>query len=205
MTYTKAWRSTVPSRNAPKNTIDDEIRSLRLDFQERLNTVVSGVGSLASDPVIPLTASRFQAYHWSQFKQSAESPAGAVSPISTKFGLGAPLLTTTQYNLSISLPIGDVIQSIHLSSETTATGTIVWTVHSLETAAVPYVHTSIATGTLTATAQANTALVTAAALTITATKFYYVTLTLHESAGAYSDWGFQGVRVIYDSKPLVYV
>lgn len=49
MAYTNAWSVTVPAGSELANTIDDHLRRLRLDIEERMNDIVA---DWAADPVV---------------------------------------------------------------------------------------------------------------------------------------------------------
>ena len=54
MAYTNVWTTTAPLGSIQANTLDDEIRKLRLDMQERLMTLFGmSAGNMAADPIAP--------------------------------------------------------------------------------------------------------------------------------------------------------
>lgn len=53
MSYTDTWNEGVPSGGSPANTADDQIRALKLDFRERINSLMGvAIGTAFSDPII---------------------------------------------------------------------------------------------------------------------------------------------------------
>ncbi len=52
MAYTNAWTTVAPDNLTLANQIDDEFRKLRLDIQERENTIIGAPGNWGTDPVI---------------------------------------------------------------------------------------------------------------------------------------------------------
>lgn len=52
MAYTNSWSNTVPAGSAAANTIDDAIKQLRLDIQERMDALVD---DWTADPVVLTT------------------------------------------------------------------------------------------------------------------------------------------------------
>lgn len=54
MAYTDVWNEGLPLGSANANTIDDIIRTLKLDWRERLNSVLGvAIGTPLADPVTP--------------------------------------------------------------------------------------------------------------------------------------------------------
>ena len=51
MPFTNAWSDVIPAGSAAANTIDDQIRQLRLDIHERMDSLIS---DWTADPLIPL-------------------------------------------------------------------------------------------------------------------------------------------------------
>lgn len=54
MPYTNPWSDIIPAGTDPANTIDDQIRQLRLDIHDRMDHVVA---DWTDDPVVPLSGS----------------------------------------------------------------------------------------------------------------------------------------------------
>lgn len=54
MAYTNVWSSTTPLGTIQANTLDDEIRKVRLDFEERLKDIFAmSSGQMVADPIQP--------------------------------------------------------------------------------------------------------------------------------------------------------
>lgn len=53
MPYTNPWVDNIPLGSAPANTIDEQLRRLRLDIHERMNNIVV---DWETDPVVPLAS-----------------------------------------------------------------------------------------------------------------------------------------------------
>lgn len=51
MPYTNPWSNIIPSGGAQAITIDDQIRQLRLDIQERMDTILATGGKWTNDPI----------------------------------------------------------------------------------------------------------------------------------------------------------
>lgn len=51
MPYTNPWSNIIPSGGAQASTIDDQIRQLRLDIQERMDTILDTGGKWTDDPI----------------------------------------------------------------------------------------------------------------------------------------------------------
>lgn len=54
MPFSNAWSTAIPSGASPANTIDESIRQLRLDLEERIEAAL--ITDLAADPLVPLPA-----------------------------------------------------------------------------------------------------------------------------------------------------
>lgn len=58
MPYTRVWNTAVPG-NVPANTLDDEIRNLKVDLGERLDNVIGSTAwTTAADPVVNGTTAK---------------------------------------------------------------------------------------------------------------------------------------------------
>lgn len=69
MAYTNPWNESVPLGSAPRSTVDDIVRALKLDIRERMNAVVV---DWAADPVVlqPSFAgeiNKTRMFNWSVF------------------------------------------------------------------------------------------------------------------------------------------
>ena len=53
MPFTNAWSDVIPAGSAAANTIDDQIRQLRLDIHERMDSLID---DWTADPLVPLNA-----------------------------------------------------------------------------------------------------------------------------------------------------
>ena len=63
MAYTNVWTTVAPAGSAAANTLDDEIRKLRLDFEERLEEFL--IADMTADPVVAAGGgARWR--HWSE-------------------------------------------------------------------------------------------------------------------------------------------
>lgn len=54
MSYTNSWSNTIPLGSSAANLIDDDIRQVRLDIYERINTILGSNGAMTADPVMPV-------------------------------------------------------------------------------------------------------------------------------------------------------
>lgn len=110
MAFTNVWSNIIPAGSDPANTADDEIRQLRLDVDERMDTLV---GDWSADPIVVLTAIR-KTKHWSD---------GSFDPLGSDtltegykvFGVGlhpAAVLGNLVWRINLSLPVGAVLQTV---------------------------------------------------------------------------------------------
>lgn len=73
MAYSNVWSNVIPAGTAAANTLDDQIRQLRLDIQERMNDVVA---DWTVDPVVLKAREACRVYHTAV--QSSALQPGAV-------------------------------------------------------------------------------------------------------------------------------
>lgn len=111
MAYTQAWSNLIPLGSAAASTADDEIRNLRRDTQERMDTIL-GAGKWATDPVAaPLTGVKIFS-HYSDGKLQDATALGAPS-YQTKYVTGTATGNgSTKYVLPIKLQVGSIITSV---------------------------------------------------------------------------------------------
>lgn len=54
MSYSNAWNEATPAGSAAANTIDDNLRQIKLDLRERVNSMIgAAIGTALADPVVP--------------------------------------------------------------------------------------------------------------------------------------------------------
>lgn len=107
MAFTNPWSNIIPAGSDPANTADDEIRQLRLDIDERMDTIVA---DWSADPIVNLTGIR-KTVHWSD---------GNFDPLGSDtmtdgwmvFGIGVHPATKDVQNvwrLPMDIPVGAVL------------------------------------------------------------------------------------------------
>jgi hypothetical protein len=110
MAFTNPWSNIIPAGSDPANTADDEIRQLRLDIDERMDTIV---GDWSADPIVNLTTIRKTA-HWSD---GNFDPLG-VSTLTEGYEVfGVQLHPVTQgqtavWRMNMGLPVGATLQKV---------------------------------------------------------------------------------------------
>ncbi len=110
MAFTNPWSNIIPAGSDPANTADDEIRQLRLDVDERMDTIV---GDWSADPLFTLLGIR-RTVHWSdgQF-----DPLGVSTLTEGYEVLGVQLHPLTQnqtmvWRMNMRLPVGAILQKV---------------------------------------------------------------------------------------------
>jgi hypothetical protein len=110
MAFTNPWSNIIPAGGDPANTTDDEIRQLRVDIDERMDTIV---GDWSADPIVTLTGIR-KTVHWAD---------GVFDPLGSDtltegykvFGVGLhPIATSTTlvWRINLKLPVGATLQVV---------------------------------------------------------------------------------------------
>jgi len=102
MGYSRAWSNVTPLGSAPANTIDDEIRNLRQDVQERMDTIL-GAGKWATDPVATLTALKKFVPYSSGKLDTQNLVAGIYTPDAMNFTIVATGNGNAKYFMPIEL------------------------------------------------------------------------------------------------------
>lgn len=195
MSFTNRWRTTIPSSVVKVNQVDDHIRRLRVDIDERMD----GEGVDWSADPITTTANRYQYVPWSGFK--INTVAGATANLAiTDGGLSSAAAQTFTMRSPILAVRGGVIDALHLSCAVGANGSIPWALVQINTTGAP-AETVVSSGTVAAaTSQGNQALATSIAHTIDATAsnymYYFVYLTFTQTAASGGPI-IQGLRIKY--------
>ena len=109
MAYSRAWSNITPTGSALANTIDDEVRNLRQDIQERMDTLL-GAGKWATDPVADLTGKVLYIPGWAGMK-GADTGVGFVA---ASDGLSLTNLGNCIWYIPIVLPQGCTITGIQV-------------------------------------------------------------------------------------------
>lgn len=109
MAYSRAWSNVTPSGSALANTVDDEIRNLRVDIQERLDTIL-GAGKWATDPIADLTSKVLYIPGWAGMK-GADTGVGFVD---NTYGLSLTNNGNAIWFIPIVLPQGCTITGIQI-------------------------------------------------------------------------------------------
>lgn len=110
MAFTNPWSNIIPAGSDPANTADDEIRQLRFDIDERMDTIVP---DWSADPIVVLADIR-KTVHWSE---------GSFDPLGNDtltegyevFGVGLHALsagTTLVWRNIMNLPVGATLQKV---------------------------------------------------------------------------------------------
>jgi len=105
MAFSNVWSNVIPAGSDPANTADDEIRQLRLDIDERMDTVV---GDWSADPLFVLTDIR-KSVHWSDGVVGINDTGWDVT------GLGLhPSASPSNFNwnIHIPLPVGAILNLV---------------------------------------------------------------------------------------------
>lgn len=104
MPYTNVWTDTDPPGAQAANTIDDELRQLRLDIHERMDDVV--VNWLADPVVIDPTATGFKGRDFAYDANAGGNKAGSGVDIKSILGLRVTGTTSSTGLIAINLNDG---------------------------------------------------------------------------------------------------
>lgn len=110
MAFTNVWSNIIPAGSDPANTADDEIRQLRLDIDERMDSIV---GDWSADPIVGLTTIR-KTVHWCD---GTFDPLGSDTMAEgyTIFGVGMhpqAIGTNVHWRMNMKLPVGATLQKV---------------------------------------------------------------------------------------------
>ncbi len=110
MAFTNPWSNIIPAGSDPANTADDEIRQLRFDIDERMDTIVP---DWSADPLFSLTGIR-KTVHWSD---GNFDPLGVSTLTEGYEVLGVQLHPLTQgqiavWRMNMRLPVGAILQKV---------------------------------------------------------------------------------------------
>jgi len=110
MAFTNVWSNVIPAGSDPANTADDELRQLRLDIDERMDTIVA---DWSADPLQPLTGIRKTA-HWSD---GNFDPLGSDTLTEGYLVFGTQLRPIVQgqtlvWRMNMRLPVGAILQKV---------------------------------------------------------------------------------------------
>ncbi len=110
MAYTNApWSNIIPAGSASANTIDDAIRQLRLDTQERMDDLVDDW--ITGDPVI-VNANVIKKIHWSDGSPAQSSVLWAFSAGLTGSLNPSATTATLLWAMPLNLPVGAVLNAV---------------------------------------------------------------------------------------------
>lgn len=217
MSYTRFWSSNTPSKNRPANQTAAALRELRVDVEERMTTVLTGLGSWTTDPVVAASASKYMLLHWSAFKPfliygaNAGASAGNydAAGLSTQFGgriLGSGTLTIAA---PILIPRPSTLVDVSIFGHTAANTSIAATVYEVDARTTSPTRTSLATRTVAASTGQNKFSVSSGAninkALINDLLYYWIEITLSNTNAGSAAFGFQGALIQYTRSPLVYV
>lgn len=191
MAFTYRYRNTIPSDSVSASQIDDHIRRLRTELQERFNALLGGSGWTTD----PLTGQVYQFVHWSGFNTFPDSAADLLQ-VNADNGLSYNSTGSASMYHNFMVPRGCTIDEIKLTCSTGSTGTIPWDLIRLD-AGTPS-DASQASGTVgSSTSFTNTTLTgTDVAVDSGASNYYhyYLKLTL-ANGGTANDCKIYGIRV----------
>lgn len=110
MAFSNPWSNIIPAGSDPANTADDELRKLRLDVDERMDTLV---GDWSADPIVVLTGIRKTA-HWrlGAFERVGATGFYEVEGILGGFMTPDALATTVRWGIPLVLPVGAILQKV---------------------------------------------------------------------------------------------
>lgn len=110
MPFSNVWSNIIPAGSDPANTADDELRQLRLDIDERMDTIV---GDWSADPLFSITSIR-KTVHWAD---GTFDPLGSDTMAEgyTIFGVGMhpqAIGTNVHWRMNMHLPVGATLQLV---------------------------------------------------------------------------------------------
>lgn len=191
--YSRSWRNTLPSRGTPSDLIDEEIRQVRTDFQERLESV--GIDLTTNNTTVTQTRHNF--VHWSRFIKIGGNWTGAT--LTGTFGFGVAItnqVTGQDFYFPITTARGVTLDEVSLIANV-ANGTVGWEIYRVD--AATNAKTSHASGTLTAPLAAGEHLLTGSDLTIddNPNNFYLYHLKITVTPGNPGSITLYGVHLKY--------
>lgn len=199
MAYTNVWNTTNPVGSDPASNADDDIRKLRLDIQERMDTVL-GTGNWTVDPVVSWTGANTLFLSWGAFS-IITGGATWTNAAGSNYGLTTATPGTYQLYAHVPVPRGVVITGISVVGRTSASATIVGTLESVDaTTSVP-VQATLATVTLPVGTDQTVIDSSVLAVTVNSTSTNYLFYYLHIAMGAGTY--FHGVRITYTRSSIV--
>lgn len=187
--YTNVWSNSIPAGSVAANLIDDHIRQLRLDVDERLASFFTDIDvdplvpKNASIPIAAINGSAAQGlgiwHHWSE---------GCVMA-STMLWDGTNRLYTTEatgtgnmtWLMPCQVPVGGVVTTIAAAVNKVAGATISLTFYKVDQSNGS--ETSLGTVS-SATTGYHTITITLAGTTLVAGFTYYAAIVLNQPAGA---------------------
>lgn len=214
MPYTRKWNRRFPTKNIRVNQLDDEIRATRLDIEQRMQSVLAGLGNWTSDPVVPTTVTRYERLHWSEFKPiimyfntyTGTNPPSGADYWDTLHNHGGRIVGSASrlFYAAIQLPKGAILNDVDISCVTAANTSFQITVYRIDRSVLPYARTSLATRIIAAsTAQGNFSITsggninhTVATNDILWMEVFISNTNVGPGAAAY---GFQGVTIKYSA------
>lgn len=198
MAYTNVWSTATPANSDPATAAAD-IRKLRLDIQERMDTIL-GSGNWAADPV-PVSSNVLKEYiHWSQFVPYSGAAAWSAASGSL-YGVSPNAGGTYVMYAPIIIPRGVTITELEITGQTNvgSTNTFTLTLESVDATTGTVAQATLATATIPTQTPQTTKSSGAVSVAIDSTStnyiFYYLKLAI-TAAGSGSCW-FQGVSVKY--------
>jgi hypothetical protein len=198
---------------------------MRVDFAERAQDLLAGIGDWTTDPVVA-TTTYYQYLHWSSFKVWDGNSAvfggngyvGGTPKVfdQTLFNHGIRIVdtgaaVTTILYRRLWLPAPCTVVDVDVSCIVTAAGcAVAGEVLLLDTTTTTPTQTSLASRSLaTGTTQGNYSLSSGAninqAILDTDKEFVFLKISLTSDGTTGVQFGFHGARVTYSRHPLVYV
>jgi hypothetical protein len=108
MAFSNAWSNVIPAGSDPANTADDELRQLRLDIDERMDTIV---GDWSADPIVALTDIR-RTVIWSDGNMDTVDSTSVGYKLT---GLGlhpAQAPAGINWEIPLDLPVGAILRLV---------------------------------------------------------------------------------------------
>lgn len=198
MAYTNTWSTTTPANTDSSAGAAADMRKIRLDIQERMETLL-GVGNWSTDPIVVFAANNFLMYHWSDFVILSTSAVTYSALAGSLYGVTPNSAANVTLYCPMVLPRGVTITTIEIIGQTASTSTLTLTLESIDATTGTVTQTTHATATMagatTQSAKASSVVAVTVDAVVTNYQFYYLKLVMyaHASSGAW----FQGVRVNY--------
>jgi len=227
VTYTRPWSNAAPSGARAANQADDIMREIRVDVEERLGTLLAGVGTWTNDPIASSTVTRYQYIHWSGFNILTGK---SVVMGGNVFTVGVALeYDSTLYNYGIKtvdgsggpvslvlarkflLPVPCTIVDVDLiAGVAQASSSVAAQILLVDTTTTTPTETSLASRTLSnPTTQGAYSVSSGANINQAVSgddkEYVYAKITLTTDSAVNPSFGFQGIRIRYTHEPFVYV